>query len=187
MTKAYIQNSISLLLIVVLLGGCSNASDTEQFTNATANMNSIDFTQKPLQTYSDSVLYALSGFSHLSGIGSIEEWMTLPFISNDFYQEIEDDIIKAIESVWEMPLDDIQLTDNTVYVPISIYDQKLLVALPVDKVDAGLMYTLRAANGFATSGKCTGCEGRCHYKSVKLGAIVYCDGCDSGCTLHTDK
>ena len=106
MTKAYIQNSISLLLIVVLLGGCSNASDTEQFTNATANMNSIDFTQKPLQTYSDSVLFSLSGFSYLRGVCSIEKWVALPFISDDFYQEVEDEINNAIESVWGMPIGD---------------------------------------------------------------------------------
>ncbi|MGC6471165.1 MAG: hypothetical protein ACON4E_07875 [Flavobacteriales bacterium] len=41
-----------------------------------------------------------------------------------------------------MPIDDIQLTDDVVYVSISGYDQKLLVVLPIDRKDAGLMYTL---------------------------------------------
>jgi len=162
---------------VVLLGGCSNASDTEQFTNATANMNSIDFTQKPLQTYSDSVLFSLYGFSYLRGVGSIEEWMAIPFISDDFYQEVEDEIINAIESVWGMPIGDIQLTDNTVYVPISIYDQKLLIALPFNGVDAGFYYTSKAAKAIFARKKRVAYHKKSNYKSLRSDIIIYALTC----------
>lgn len=185
------KTTLILLLTIGICGGCfkesNSAHKTDSNNEKSTHKSHIEFERKPLQTHSDSVLFALSGFSHLKGIGSVEEWLALPFISESFYKEVEDEIIEAMESVWEKPINEIRLSENSVYVPISIYDQKLLLAMPIDKVDAGLMYTLRAAMDFNSSGSCSGCEGRCHYKSVKLGAIVYCDGCDSGCTLHTKK
>ena len=167
--------------------GCSTCIGTTSGGSESAREISLEFIKLLLLTYSDSVLFALSGLSHLKGIGSAEEWFALPFISESFYEEVEDEIIEALESVWEKPINEIRLSENSVYVPISIYDQKLLLAMPIDNVDAGLMYTLRAAMNFNSSGSCSGCEGSCHYKSVKLGAFVFCDGCDSGCTLHTKK
>lgn len=161
---------------------CVGTSSNNQYITST-----ISFIKIP-QTGDGVFLSALSGFNPIHPICDTKEWIALPYMTEHFYTQVANEVDLLLERVWKKPAEEISLTENTVYVPLAVYDHKVLLAVPYDKLEPGLLYTLRKANNINSSAStCSGCSGKCKRKSANFGAVVYCDGCDSGCTLHTER
>ena len=161
---------------------CVGTSSNNQYITST-----ISFIKIP-QTADGAFLSALAGFNPIHPICDIQEWIALPYMTEHFYTQVANEVDLLLERVWKKPVEEISLTENTVYVPLAVYDHKVLLAVPYDKLEPGLLYTLRKANNINSSAStCSGCSGKCKRKSVNFGVVVYCDGCDSGCTLHTER
>lgn len=165
--------------------GCSTCVGTT--SNSTSSTSSINFIKIPIHSSVNSILNSLSGFSDYRYITDVLEWISTPYISYNSDEELNKEIDKMLEAVWEMPIEHISLNDETVYTPIYANGHKLLMAIPLNKLDEGSLYIPRKANNMSSSASCSGCSGDCKLQSKKLGAIVFCDGCDSGCTLSTGK
>ncbi|MGC6490724.1 MAG: hypothetical protein ACON5E_05535 [Flavobacteriales bacterium] len=165
--------------------GCSTCIGTT--SNSNSSRSSINFIKIPIHSTVNSIFNSLSGFSDYRYITDVLEWVSTPYISSNIDEHLNQELDKMLEAVWEVPLEDISLNDETVYTPIYANGYKLLMAIPLSKLDEGSLYIPRKANNMSSSASCSGCSGDCKLQSRKLGAIVFCDGCDSGCTLSTGK
>lgn len=120
---------------------------------------------------------------------TIEEWNNTPFITRAEVQSssVSTALDEALAAAWgNRSVQDPAVQKVTV--PYLVGGKKVIMVVPLDAVDAGMMYgpaVLWAMGiGVVVKERCTGCSGDCVLKSEKLGQIRYCDGCRSGCTLH---
>jgi len=120
---------------------------------------------------------------------TIEEWNNTPFITQAEVRSssVSTALDEALAAAWgNRSVQDPAVQKVTV--PYLVGGKKVIMVVPLDAVDAGMMYgpaVLWAMGvGVIVKESCTGCSGSCILKSEKLGQIRYCDGCHSGCTLH---
>ena len=163
---------------------CVGTSSNNQYITST-----ISFIKTP-ESKDGAFFSALASFNPIHPISNIKEWIALPYMTEYFYSSVNNKVDEMLESIWKQSIEEIRLTENTVYVPFAIYDHKVLLAVPFDVVqqEGNTLYTLRKASNINSSAtRCSGCSGSCKRKSTNFGAVVYCDGCDSGCSLHTER
>lgn len=168
--------------------GCTTCVGTS--SNSSTLASSINFIKVPISTKTGDFLNALASFSEYRYITNPLEWVSIPYPSSqDLDIKLNKRLDKMLESLWEVPVDEIRLGDNAVYTPVYLYGYKLLMAVPSYRLlEEGTLYIPKKAslvNSSASS--CSGCSGSCKLKSVKFGAVIFCDGCDSGCTLSTES
>ena len=165
--------------------GCTTCVGTS--SNSSTSASSTNFIKVPISTKTGDILNAFSGFSEYRYITNPLEWVSIPYpSSHDLDLKLNRKLDKMLEAIWEMPVNEIRLDDNTVYTPIYANGHKLLMAIPFHQLEEGTLYIPKKANLVNSSASCSGCSGKCKVRSVKFGAVIFCDGCDSGCTLSTE-
>jgi hypothetical protein len=155
-------------------------------SNSTSSTSSINFIKIPITTSAGTILNAFAGLSEYRYITDVEEWIEIPYLSSNMDEELTKELDKMLEAIRGMPVENIRLNDETIYTPIHAKGYKLLMAMPLSGgLDEGSLFIPRKAKNLNSSASCSGCSGDCKLTSIKFGAVLYCDGCDSGCTLST--
>lgn len=129
-----------------------------------------------------SVFFLLAALGIGSPIFQVDDWLSIPFIeTKDFDNPDFQKVFTEIDDYIKSESKDLS---TIVSIPYYIDGKKMLIDIPYDLVEDGMLYTLAAGNSgssIACSGTCK--SGKCVKKTAAFGQVTYCDGCDSGCSL----
>lgn len=116
-------------------------------------------------------------FSKVQPVMNFEDWLKSNWLSEKGFAKIQDEI----EEIYA----DFEVMDSEKMISILAISSegKFVIDLPMRAISNDIIYP---GTGPTDGPKfnCTGCQGNCKLKKEMLGKIKYCDGCDSGCTLH---
>lgn len=117
--------------------------------------------------------------STVGPVTDFEAWLQAPWITDALYSQYEVRLQSVLDTLWN-GLD----TESTPAVPVLWYaeNSKLLMYLPYHLLEPENIYGID--DGDDTRTYCSGCAGSCVLKYKAMRQIRYCDGCDSGCSIH---
>jgi hypothetical protein len=161
-----------------LMDGCTDCKGTVKATKTANETLNLFFV---VRGEASEFLY-LSSLGNGSPILSIEDWLTLPFIeSSDFDNSVFQNVFTELS---EYISSESRNSNNMVSIPYSIEGKKMLIDIPFELVEDGMLYTIQAGSSVSSiscSGSCK--NGNCVKKTAAMGQVTYCDGCQSGCSL----
>lgn len=131
----------------------------------------------------------LDGFAPIQLISDPNLLRTLPpvtpeLLENQKINKALDEILTNFPSSAHTNFSGANLPIGYSLIAIGIDDHVAYLAIPKNKVEAGMIEIAPIMRHSEEGISCSGCNGKCTLKTAKLGQIKYCDGCDSGCTIR---
>ena len=108
-----------------------------------------------------------------------DEWLKYPFVTSSEinkpeFKKILNEIVSNASKFG---------AEDLVAVPIIINGKKMLLNVPFKAVENGGLYIKAiSSTEYSCSGSC-GTDTKCKKETASFGQVVYCTGCNSGCTL----
>jgi len=144
----------------------------------------------------------LEEFAVVKPISDPQELIVLPMINEDDFSSKEFEC--ALNDIKEYTFpsgiknaDGGKIPLGTSLVAMKFNNKKFFLLIPSTQIEPGMieilpMHTNVTKSEFTTNYElesagdvyCTGCDGKCMLKTKSLGQVKYCDGCNSGCTIH---
>jgi hypothetical protein len=126
----------------------------------------------------------LSAMSDARPMYVAEEWLKLPFptkaeVDSKEFQEALNGLLNPSKSSSKND-------KNLVAVAIVVKGKKMLMNMSFDEIESGVLYTNAiSSKKYKCTGSCSG--GTCKLETAGMGQVSYCDGCNSGCSLHMPR
>jgi hypothetical protein len=164
-----------------LIDGCSKCTGTvSSKSNAAGQGDLLDLFF--IQRGEGNEFLALSALNNSRPIIDINEWLELPFVTNEEINRAE--FQNAIISLLDYIDNKSSEKQDMVSIPFYISGKKMLIDVPYSTIEDGMLYTV-SGGSVSCSGSCP--NGSCGKSTAAMGQVTYCDGCQSGCTLTMTK